>query len=91
MYKTLIVAHTPDFNTVTFLPSQEDNSAERPINSFHFIEPNAVINDEIKTLLKDEAGAESVTGITIKKQQQGVDYYLVRFSLKAEKNFKVAA
>jgi hypothetical protein len=91
MYKTLLVAHTSDFNTITILPSKEENSAPRPMNSFHFIEAGGDIKDNIEAILQEEAGAEEVQGITLKNQKHGVDYYLVRFNLKQKVSKLIAA
>jgi hypothetical protein len=91
MYKTLIVAHTSDFNTITILPSKEDNSAPRPINSFHFVESKGDIKDQVESILQEEAGADSIKGFTLKNQQHGVDYYLVRFNLEQKASKLIAA
>ncbi len=80
--KTLLIAHAVDFNSVTFLPSKHENSADRPKNSFHFIDNSQPLELEISIILQEEAFSEGRAEIKKEKSIDGIDYFLATFSVK---------
>ena len=89
--KTLLIAHTVDFNSITFLPSNKKNAAPRPANSFHFIDNNQPRELELALLLQDEAKAQGDIEMSLEKSVDGVDYLMATFYMQVETQKKAVA